>query len=86
METPLDRVLARVAAAEAAVPVAPMVMDPEAPDTAAEISDLNATVAELAERIGVLEAAAVDDVMDGLDAYAEVAALPEVPEEVPAEV
>lgn len=68
----LDRVRARVAAA-APAPVQPPA-EPVAPpqeDQASQLSDLQAVVSELADRVTTLEQAGIEDAMDGLSDWAD---------------
>jgi hypothetical protein len=92
LDTPLDRIRARVeahtAAAPPAPPAAPAVppvqpppepVSPDQGDLTQQVADLNELVAGLADRVGALEQAAVDDAMSELDTWVDpgaVAALP----------
>lgn len=84
----LDRIRSRVEAHTAAAPPVPAPAntppEPVAPpeqgaDLAGQVADLNEIVAGLAERVSVIEQAAVDDTLNEMDAWGEdpmMAALP----------
>lgn len=86
MTTALERVQARAAAIGDPPPANPPAQPvaPPAPttDLATQVDDLTTSVSALADRVAVLEQAAVDDAMSEMDGWAAdgmMAALPQVP-------